>query len=61
MVASENMPDLEKNPKAVHPVGIDIPKWGGKPEKHGSNVRTTDADKKRKATERENGERRVQK
>ena len=56
MATSENMPDLKKNPKAVHPVGIDIPKWGGKPEKHGNKVRPTEANKKRKATARPNGE-----
>ena len=46
MATDENIPDLKKNPKAVHPVGIDIPKWGGKPEKHGNNRRRTVVAKK---------------
>lgn len=56
MSKNANLPDVKKEPKAIGPVGIGIPKWGGKPEKHGNNVRQTAADKKRKATERENGE-----
>jgi hypothetical protein len=54
MTTNENMPDVKNDPKAVRPVGFDIPKWGGKPEMHGSNVRQTEAGKKRKAAAHEN-------
>ena len=57
MATDDNLPDVNKNPKAVRPLGTHVPKWGGKPEKHGSNVRRSEAVEKQKATERENDER----
>jgi len=57
MATNENMPDLDKNPKAVRPVGIDIPKWGGEPEKHGNNARRAKTAKKDKAEAGENDKR----